>query len=247
MMRARWVGMVLISGCTGVFSPSTGAVTMTVDEFTGTRRVKLDRSAVHFENRLNGVMMTAFGLVGGSTAVLQLHSQSDTWTYLRCNHVHLLGDGEPISTIGTEHDGHVHGGVSETISVTLRLDALEQLASAAVARLRICTDTATLTSDQQAALRRVLHGVRHGELAGHVPRGNETPVDDGVPSLPMPANMRECTAGTTVEVVFDAAGSATEVRPWPGATADQRSCLARALVDFQGPQGSEGALVRLRP
>lgn len=243
-MRTRWLGVVLVAGCAGVFSPTTGAVTMTTDEFTRTQAVKLDRSAVHFENRSGGVMMVALGVVGDSTAALLFHSQSDTWTYLHCNHVDLLGDGEPISTVRTEHDGRVHRGVSETISVTLTLEALEHLASAAVARLRICRDTATLTADQQAALRRVLHGIRHGQLVAHVPRGGEVPVDDGVLTMPMPTHMRECTAGNSVEVVFDAAGSVSEMRPWPGATPDQRSCIARALIEFEGPHST---LVRLRP
>lgn len=49
-----------------------------------------------------------------------------------------------------------------------------------------------------------------------------------------------------VEGLFDNVGRLVELRPWPGETPDQRTCVAGALEDIELPEG-RAALVRFEP
>ncbi|MBX3246285.1 MAG: hypothetical protein KF901_03805 [Myxococcales bacterium] len=71
---------------------------------------------------------------------------------------------------------------------------------------------------------------------------------DHVLVRPAPPEVAACVdRGVAIEALFDAAGRAVELRPWPGETEDERRCVARVLVELDVPDRTGPTLVRFEP
>lgn len=114
------------------------------DEFT--RRTALtveDRMAPHYIEAKLLLDQDSALMRGGA---LVFYRYSPRWRYLRCSHVDMLIDGEPVDLPDTEHDGEVmDGGVLEAVSVRVSPEMLGALLSAQQIRARICNDAWTFT------------------------------------------------------------------------------------------------------
>lgn len=127
----------------------TSALLVEEDEFT-----QQTRATVRDEMPPHGFTVSLLTQLPGAAefgAMLVFSRGSADWRYLRCHHVDMLVDGQPLALTDEEHDGRVlRGGVSEHVSVRLDGAALQVLLAAREVRARICADAWTFTPRMMA-------------------------------------------------------------------------------------------------
>jgi cysteine-rich repeat protein len=96
------------------------------------------------------LVLNAFSIQGSDSVLVILTSTSENWKYLKCYNVDWLGDDSPVLYQGqVSHEGTVGSGyVIEYISMQFTRDQFLTLASAVVAKGRICNQVFTFKEKQ---------------------------------------------------------------------------------------------------